>query len=151
MASAKNNRLSTHHWSEAMTLNPYLNFNGNCEEAFKFYEKCLGGQILAIIKTEDTPMAGKAPPNMVMHARMMVEGTILMGSDSMGQNFTTPQGFSVTLNVAEPAEADRVFHDLSEGGTVTMPIQETFWAKRFGTVTDRFGTPWMVNCEKPMG
>ena len=137
-----------------MKLNPYLNFNGDCEAAFKFYEKCFGGQIVAMIKTEDTPMAGKAPAELkgkVMHARLIVEGTVLMGSDAMGAHFNQPQGFSVTLNVPDAAEAERVFHDLSEGGKVSMPIQETFWAVRFGQVTDKFGTPWMVNCEKPMG
>jgi PhnB protein len=136
-----------------MKINPYLNFNGDCEKAFQFYEKCLGGQIVAMIKTEDTPMAGKAPAELkgkVMHARLIVDGTVLMGADGMRQ-YEAPGGFNVTLNVADATEAERVFHELSEGGKITMPIQQTFWAVRFGTVTDKFGQPWMVNCEKPMG
>jgi PhnB protein len=78
----------------------------------------------------------------------MVGDKILMGSDAPPDRYKPMQGFSVTLGIDEPAEADRVFHALSEGGSVTMPIQETFWARRFGMLVDRFGTPWMINCEK---
>jgi PhnB protein len=78
----------------------------------------------------------------------MVGDQVLMGSDSCGNQYNKPEGFSVTIGVPEPDEADRVFAALSEGATVIMPIDETFWAKRFGMLVDRFGTPWMVNCEK---
>jgi PhnB protein len=136
-----------------MKLNPYLNFNGDCEVAFLFYQKCFRGQIVAMIKTRDTPMAERMPADAqdtVMHARLEVGGTVLMGSDAM-QHYRKAEGINVTLNIPDAAEADRVFHELAEGGSVTMPIQETFWAERFGSVTDRFGIPWMINCEKPMG
>jgi PhnB protein len=85
-----------------------------------------------------------------MHARLVVGDTVLMGSDAPGERYEKMQGFSVALGVDEPEWAERVFNALAAGGTVTMPIQETFWAHRFGMLVDRFGTPWMVNCEKPM-
>jgi len=134
-----------------MQLNPYLTFNGQCEEAFKFYAQSLGGKIVAMMTHEGTPMAKNTPPEWlkkIIHARVMVGDKIVMGSDAPPDHYKPMQGFSVTLGIDEPAEADRVFHALSQGGTVTMPIQETFWARRFGMLVDRFGTPWMINCEK---
>ena len=136
-----------------MQLNPYLNFNGQCEAAFKFYAEVLGGQILATMTYGETPMAAETSPEWlgkIAHTRMSVDGMLLMGSDSPPEHFEPMKGITVTLGIDEPAEAERVFHALAAGGTVTMPIQETFWARRFGMLTDRFGTPWMVNCEKPM-
>ena len=136
-----------------MQLNPYLTFDGTCESAFKFYEQVLGGRIVAMVTFAQTPMAAQTPPEAqgkIVHARLDFAGQWLMGSDGMPGCYEAMKGFSVTVNVDEPTEADRVFHALAEGGTVRMPIAETFWAKRFGMVTDRFGTPWMVNCEKPM-
>jgi PhnB protein len=137
-----------------MNVNAYLNFPGTCEEAFNFYAQCLGGQIVAMIRASDTPMKDTTPADRqakIMHARMIVDGTVLMGSDAPPDFFRPAQGFSVCLNVAGIDEAERVFHELSEGGQVQMAIQETFWANRFATFTDKYGTPWMVNCEKPMG
>ena len=137
-----------------MKLNPYLNFNGNCEEAFQFYSKVLGGKDLHVMKFRDTPMATQVPENekdMVAHARFMAGDTTLMGSDAAGGRYNKPQGYAVNINVDTPEEAERIFAGLSEGGDIGMPIQETFWAQRFGMVTDRFGTHWMVNCEKRMG
>jgi PhnB protein len=134
-------------------LNSYLIFNGNCEEAFKFYEKCLGGKIEAMMTHEGTPAAGQVPAEWskkIMHARMTVDGYLLMASDAPPNDYSKPKGFSVNIGVKEPAEAERIFNALAEGGTVHMPIAETFWAIRFGMLTDRFGTPWMVNCEKAM-
>jgi len=134
-----------------MQLNPYLHFNGECETAFKFYEKCFGGKIEAMIPHEGTPAADRVPAawrKKIMHARLVAGDQVLMGSDSPPDHYQKPQGFSVTLSIKEVAEAERVFHALAEKGTVTMPIQETFWAIRFGMLVDRFGTPWMINCEK---
>ena len=137
-----------------MQLNPYLSFNGQCEEAFRFYERTLGGKIIAMLTFGNTPMGEQAPvewKGKIAHARLQLGNHLLMGSDGMGDDhYEKPQGITVTLNVDDPATAERVFHALAEGGTTRMPIQETFWAKRFGMTTDRFGTPWMVNCEKPM-
>jgi len=136
-----------------MQLNPYLSFNGQCEAAFKFYAEVLGGQIVATITYGETPMADQTSPGWrgkIAHVRMSIGDTMLMASDSPPDHYEPMKGISVTLGIDEPAEAERVFHALAAGGTVTMPIAETFWARRFGMLTDRFGTPWMINCEKPM-
>lgn len=136
-----------------MQLNPYLAFKGNCEEAFKFYAEVLGAEILAMIKHRDTPMKDKAPPGMeefVMHARLNLNGSLLMGGDAPDSWYKKPEGFNVQVGADTPEEAERIFKALSEGGTVNMALSETFWAHRFGTCVDRFGTPWMVNCEKAM-
>ncbi len=133
-----------------MQLNTYLVFNGQCEEAFKFYERCLGGKIAAMFTHAGTPAAEHVPPewlNKIMHVRMEVGDSILMGSDAPPDRYKSPQGFSVNIALDEPKEAERIFHALAEGGTVGMPIQQTFWAARFGMLVDRFGIPWMVNCE----
>jgi len=136
-----------------MKLNPYLSFNGNCDEAFQFYAKVLNGADMRIMKFRDSPMAAQmseTEKDMVIHARFLAGDTMLMGSDSPGR-YSKPQGYAVNINVDTPEEAERIFAGLSDGGNIGMAMQETFWAKRFGMVTDRFGTPWMVNCEKPMG
>ena len=135
-----------------MQLTSYLTFNGDCEAAFKFYEKVLGGKIVGMSTFGDTPACDHVPAesrNKIMHARLHVGDAVLMGSDNTPPHpYEGVKGCSVALNVADPAEADRIYAALAEKGTVTMPIQETFWAARFGMVVDRFGVPWMVNCEK---
>lgn len=136
-----------------MSLNAYLNFAGNCREAFRFYAKLLGGKDLQIMSFADahaTEGLPKSAHKQVMHARVKLGNDMLMGSDAPGRRYQKPQGFSLSHTVESPKEAERIFKALARGGKVSMPIQETFWAKRFGMVTDRFGTPWMVNCEKPM-
>jgi PhnB protein len=133
-----------------MKLNTYLSFNDECETAFKFYEQCLGGQIESMMTYGDSPMAEQTPPeklDKIMHASLIVGDTVLMGSDAPPNYFEKPQGFSVSLVFTDPDEAEQVFSALVENGTVQMPIQETFWAARFGMLTDRFGTPWMINCD----
>ncbi|HEX4022204.1 MAG TPA: VOC family protein [Acidobacteriaceae bacterium] len=135
-----------------MQINPYLLFDGNCEEAFKFYAQVLGGKIEAMMPHTGTPMEKQTPPewrDKIMHARMTVGDQILLASDAPPASYKKPQGFSVSLNIQDPAEAERVFHAIAESGTVHMPIQETFWAVKFGMFTDRFGIPWMINCDKP--
>lgn len=134
-----------------MQVNPYLFFNGQCEAAFKFYEKLLGGKVEAMIPHEGTPAADQVPAEWrgkIIHARLVLGDQILMGSDAPPDRHQKPQGFSVNVGVKDPAEAERIFHALMENGTVTMPFGETFWATRFGMLVDRFGIPWMVNCEK---
>jgi PhnB protein len=134
-----------------MQLNPYLIFNGQCEAAFKFYEQSLGGKITAMFTNEGSPMAEHVPAewlNKILHARMTVGNQVLMGSDGRPGSHEEPKGFSLSLSVNDPAEAERVFHSLADGGQVQMPMQKTFWAERFGMLIDRFGTPWMVNCEQ---
>jgi len=131
------------------TSNPYLMFSGTCEEAFAAYAEILGGTIVAKFRMADMPMP--CPDGMqdkIAHIRMTVGGTVLMGSDSPSQHFSKPQGFAVNIGTDTPEEADRIFAALADGGEAHMPIAETYWAHRFGMCTDRFGTPWMVNCEK---
>jgi PhnB protein len=134
-----------------MQVNPYLNFNGQCAEAFRFYDQVLGGKVLFTMRFGESPMAGQVLPEQrdwVIHASMNIGGEVVMGSDAPPEHFERPQGFSMSLTIDEPAEAERLFHALADGGTVRMPMQETFWAARFGMLVDRFGTPWMINCER---
>ncbi len=134
-----------------MRINPYLNFNGNCEAAFSFYEQCLGGKITMMLTHGDAPSAEHVPPewhNKIMHARLELGDRVLMGSDSPPGYFEEASGFYVQLGIDDPAEAERVFHALAENGKVIMPIDQTFWSFRFGMLVDRFGIPWMVNCEQ---
>jgi PhnB protein len=132
-----------------MKLNPYLIFNGECEAAFKFYEHCLGGKIDAMMPHAGTPAEEHVPAawrDKILHASMTIDGEVLMASDAPPDQYQKPQGFSVTLHIKDPAEAERVFDALAEGGTIQMLLEQTFWATRFGMLTDRFGTPWMINC-----
>jgi PhnB protein len=141
----------TNHKEYTMQLNPYLYFNGQCEAAFKFYERCLGGKIEAMMTHAGTPMEKQTPAewrDKIMHARMTVGDGVLMASDAPPEHYKEPNGFSVSIQIKDPAEAERTFHALAENGKVQMPIQETFWAARFGMLTDQFGIPWMINCEK---
>jgi PhnB protein len=134
-----------------MQIVPYLNFNGQCEPAFKFYEQCLGGKIVAMFTFGGTPAAEHVGPesqDRIMHARLVVGDAVLMGSDSPPELFRAPEGQYVSLMVDTPAEAERIYKALAEGGQVRMPLEETFWASRFAMLVDRFGTPWMINCEK---
>jgi len=135
-----------------MQLHPYLLFNGRCEEAFRFYAECLSGRIEAMIPHAGSPAEQHVPPewrSKILHARLSVGEQVLMASDAPPGRFEKPQGFSVSINVTDPAEAERIFRALAENGTITMPMEQTFWAARFGMCVDRFGIPWMVNCEQP--
>jgi PhnB protein len=135
-----------------MQVNPYLLFNGECEAAFKFYERCLGGKIDAMLPHEGTPAAEGVPANWrnkILHARMTVKGQVIMGSDAPPDHYQKPAGFSVTIGLTDTAEAERIYKALSEKATVHMPLQQTFWAARFAMFTDQFGTPWMINCGQP--
>ena len=132
-----------------MQASPYIFFNGNCETAFKFYEKHLGGKIEAMLTHEGTPAEAQTPPEWrkkILHAVLRVGDQLLMASDAPPNEYQKPQGFSLSLNVDKPAEAERLFRALSEKGTVRLPIDKTFWAERFGMLVDQFGIPWMVNC-----
>jgi PhnB protein len=135
-----------------MSLNTYLYFNGRCEEAFKFYEKVLGGKIVTLMPHAGTPAENNVPPDWrskIMHARLEVGDQVLMGTDAPPDHYHPPSGFSVSVHIKEPAEAERVFHALAQQGKIQMPIQATFWAAKFGMLTDQFGIPWMVNCDLP--
>ena len=131
-----------------MTINAYLSFNGNCKEAFEFYQKALGGEITYMSTYGESPMAEQTPPEQldrIMHARLIVGDAVLMGSDAPPQFFSQPQGFTVSINVDGAEEGKSIFTALSEGGQVRMAFEKTFWAEGFGMVIDKFGTPWMVN------
>ena len=135
-----------------MRLNPHLTFNGECEAAFEFYEQCLGGKIVMMMTYGDSSLAEQAPPdwrNKIVHATFALGDRILQGADALPEHYQKPQGFSVVLQLGDAAEADRIFKALSEGGTVQVPLQESFWALRFGMLVDQFDTPWMINCGKP--
>jgi PhnB protein len=136
-----------------MQINSYLVYDGRCEEAFQTYAKIFGGTVKTLLRHGDTPAAQFVPPNWhskVMHSELSLASGLLMGSDAPPDRYQAMAGFSVSIQVDQPAEAERIFAALADGGKQTMPIQETFWAQRFGMVTDRFGTPWMINCMKPM-
>jgi len=134
-----------------MQLNPVVTFNGQCEEAFKFYEQCLGGKIQTMMTWGDSPMAEHVAPELrdkIIHATLIVRESSLMGGDSPADQYQKPKGFNVAIQIKDPAEGERIFGLLSDGGTVTMPLQATFWSAGFGMLVDRFGIPWMINCEK---
>jgi len=130
-------------------LCPYVFYDGNCEAAFKFYEKVLGAKIEVLLRNEEAPPEMPSPPErkkMIMHGRVSIDGQILMGSDAPPDHFNKPQGFSVSLTVSDPAAAERKFKALLEGGSVNMPFGKTFFSRGFGMGTDQFGIPWMVYC-----
>ncbi len=135
-----------------MQVNPYLNFDGQCAEAFRFYAQVLGGTIEAMMTHGESPIAGQVPPgwhDRILHARLVVGDQVLLASDSPPEQYQKPQGLYVSLSIDKPADAQRIFDALAENGTVTMPFEKTFWAAGgFGMLVDRFGTPWMINCEQ---
>ena len=133
-----------------MKIETYIFFTDQCAEAMKFYAKVLGGKIEAMMTYGDAPPGPHNTPDMankVIHARLVAGDLVLMASD--GPEAEVRKGFAVALQVDTVAEADKLFAALSEGGTVTMPVGETFFSKRFGMLTDKFGVPWMVNCIHP--
>jgi PhnB protein len=134
-----------------VSLNPYLYFNGNCKEAMTFYAEVLGGRIETMMTYAEAPDEEPQPPALrdkIIHAYLKFEDQALMASDAPPELFERMQGFSVQIAVGDPGEAERLFTALADGGEVRMPLKETFWASRFGMLVDRFGVPWMVNCNK---
>ena len=133
---------------------PYLAFDGRCREAFAFYAQCLGGKIVAMktyaeIPGQDMPAEQR---DRILHAQLVAGDQVLMGGDAPPNvNYDRIRGCSIAIQVATAEEAKRLFTALAEGGTIRMPLGETFWSVRFGMFTDRFGVPWMINCEKPAG
>lgn len=135
-----------------MAFYPYLNFGGNCRDAFTRYQEIFGGE-LTLLPMSEVPTDGDTPAShddAIAHAALMLEdGGLLMASDVPGGDVDEMQSIYVNYSVADPSEAERVFEALADGGTVEMPIGETFWSPKFGICRDRFGTPWMVNAEAP--
>lgn len=137
----------------ALSINPYLNFAGNCREAFELYAKVLEAPVSFLITMGESPMADEVPKEMhdqICHISLQRDGLTLMGSDCLPDQYEAPQGTTINIGVETVEKAESVFAQLSEGGEITMPLEETFWAERFGMCVDRFGVPWMVNCDKPM-
>jgi len=134
-------------------LDPYLFFDGHCAEAMRFYERVFKGRIEMMQTWGDSPGAEQVAPdkrNRIMHARLNLGGRALLASDSeTDQPFEGIRGFSLSVSFDAVEEAHRVFQGLADGGTVQLPIQETFWAKAFGMLVDRYGTPWMINVNAP--
>ena len=133
-----------------MHIESYLFFNGRCEEAIEFYKRALGAEVLMLMRNKESPEPappGMLPPgseNKIMHATLRIGDSNLMLSD--GENNGKPdfKGFSLSLDVATVAEAERLFNALADGGKVQMPLAKTFWSPMFGMVADRFGVGWMV-------
>ena len=134
-----------------MHIESYLFFNGRCEEAIEFYKRALGAEVLMMMRNKEAPQ--KPPPGMlpagsdekVMHATLRIGSSKLMLSDGRCDGKPVFNGFSLSLNAANEAEADRLFAALLDGGTVQMPLAKTFWSPRFGMVADRFGVSWMIS------
>ena len=134
-------------------LSAYLFYQDTCEAAFNYYAKVLGGNIDAMMRLSEVPPSDMPPggaagrEKTIMHARMTLPGgAVLMASDTSPEHYNKPQGFSISLTVTDPADGERKFNALADGGSVTMPFAKTFWAKGFGMCVDKFGIPWMVNC-----
>ena len=134
-----------------MEIQPYLFFNGRCEEAIDFYKKALGAEVTMLMRFKDSPEPpppGAVPPgseNKIMHATLRIGDAVVMASDGRCTGNTNFQGFSLSLAVPDAATTDRLFAALAEGGQVQMPVSKTFWSPRFGMVTDRFGVGWMIS------
>ena len=135
-----------------LTINPYLNFAGNTEEAFNFYKSVFGGEFLALQRFKDTPEAGNIPKqeqDKIMHVALPIgNGAVLMATDALeSMGHTVKQGNQITLSVEADSkdEADRIFNGLAGGGKVGVPITDMFWGSYWGQLHDKFGVPWMVN------
>ena len=136
-----------------MYIQPYLFFDGRCQEALDYYVSALGAKVEMSMRFKDSPQPaqhGQMPPgseNNVMHASFRIGDTVVMASDGYGKGKPAFQGFALSLSVTSPAEADRYFSALAKGGTITQPLTQTFFSPSFGMVTDKFGVPWMVVVE----
>jgi len=133
-----------------MEMIPYLDFEGDCEAAFRFYEQCLGGTLGPVFRYAGTPLADQVPADWqdkVMHASFTLGRHILMGADVAPDRYEEPKGFSLCLQLNDTADAERMFSELSTGGRIVTPLAKTFWAERFGVVVDRFGITWLINCD----
>ena len=134
-----------------MQLHANLAFDGRCEQAFRYYGHCLSGDITFLMRYQELPAGPGVPPDWgqkVAHATFTAQALVLHGADVPPGRYQKPQGFALQLNLSDLDEADRIFDALADGGTVQMPLAETFWALRFGMVTDQFGIPWLINCGK---
>jgi PhnB protein len=133
-----------------MLIQPYLFFDGRCEEALEFYKRAVGAEVTALMRNKESPEPpppGTFPPgseNKIMHSSFRIGETVVMASDGHCKGKPVFNGFSLTINVSDTATADRLFNALGEGGQVQMPLAKTFFSPRFGMVADRFGVSWMI-------
>ena len=133
------------------TINPYLNFPGNTEEAFNFYKSVFGGEFISLQRFKDTPDADKLPPDtkeMIMHIALPVGKNVIMATDapaSMGFNLTQGNNTYICISPESEAEANKLFDGLAAGGKIGMPLQKMFWGAMYGDLTDKYGIKWMVN------
>jgi PhnB protein len=137
-----------------LEVSAYLSFKGDCEAAFKYYEEVLGAKLGLLFSYVNSPMADVVPEgweNKIMPGSVRIGEKLIEGADAPPERYEKPQGFSLSLNVATAEEAERLFEKLGNGGRVLYPIAKTFWSERFGMVVDRFGIPWMINCETATG
>jgi PhnB protein len=133
-----------------MQMTPYLSFRGECEEAFRFYEQCLGARLGPIFRYGGSAMEDQVPADWqdkVMHGSLTVGGIVVMGGDVAPDRYEEPRGISLSLQIESTADAERIFAELAREGRIVMPLEQTFWAARFGVLVDRFGIPWLINCE----
>lgn len=131
-------------------VNPYITFEGNCEEAINFYKKALNGEVLYTQRYGDSPMAAEGMNDKVLHTTLKVGDSTIMACDNMpGQPAASGSSISLAIGLNDTARAKTIFDNLADGGNVTMPLDKTFWAEAFGMLTDKFGVNWMVNCDKP--
>lgn len=138
-----------------ITINPYLNFKGNTEQAFNFYKSVFGGEFLTVQRFKDTPEAARVPDHekdKLMHIALPVgKGTILMGTDaleSMGHTVTPGTNFHLSVDTESEAETEKIFNGLAAGGKITTPLEKMFWGAYFGMCTDKFGIQWMVSYDE---
>ncbi|HXS67865.1 MAG TPA: VOC family protein [Candidatus Polarisedimenticolia bacterium] len=134
--------------NKTTSVQSYLFFNGNCEEAVEFYKKAIGAVVKLSLRYKDSPEQGNVPPgakDKIMHTSFTVGETLVMASDDCSGGSKQFEGFSLALSVPTEAEADRAFKALAEGGNVKMPLTKTFWSPKFGMLTDKFGVGWMVS------
>ena len=136
-----------------MKVQAYITFNGRCEEALEFYKKSVGAEVISLMRGKENPDDNmKLPPGYdekILNATFRIGETLLMADDGMGETKSEFKGIALAIEVADDAEAKRVFTALGEGGKVTMPLAKMFWTSSFGTLTDKFGVPWMVGVEAP--
>jgi len=132
-------------------IKPYIAFKGNCAEAIDFYKDKLGGEVLFSQTYGESPMKGKGPDDAIMHTSIKIGDSVIMACDNVFEENPTIVGNNISLAIGgkDVAQAEKAFEDMSEGATVIMPMQETFWAQRFGMLTDKFGINWMFNVDKP--
>jgi PhnB protein len=129
-----------------------VHFNGDCRDAFEFYERLFGAKIELVLTWGETPMAREAPAHWhgkVLFARLTAKNMSIVGADALPGTYRPPTGFNLSLSTGDLAETERYFAELARGGVVHRALAETFWALRYGYVTDRFGVPWEINCAKP--